>query len=206
MFNQTTIKILFLFLPGIIATVILEFFNEKNKKFSIKDFFICSFTLGVVSYILYSIYEKDILTSLMNYNENLFPLKEKDIFYLSVIGLILGIILTYLRTHGKIYLLANKLKISYETGFKDVFTSIYKSDNKDMKKLREKYIQIKLIDGTADYYGFLKHYEKHDNYTEVLLYEVDIIFNKNLGSSSEYTQEAIYLNLLNGTFQIEFVH
>lgn len=214
MFNETTIKILFLFLPGIISTAILQIFNEKNERFSIKEYFVYSFIFGIISYLLYSFTpwnnNPDIFYSLITYDNKSFPLRTKDIFFLSAFGVALGILFCFIRNCGITHLVANKFKISYETGFKNVLTTIYKSNDKDAQMLRKCYAMVKLLDGTADYYGYLKYYEIHENYTEICLCkddksgEVDINFTKNLGNSKEYRQNGVYLNLLNGTFTIEF--
>lgn len=221
MFDLATIKILFLFLPGIFSTTILELFNEKNKKYSVNERIFYSFILSILSYFLYLILvkifyqsnNKNLLIELINFNGTSFPLSIREIFFLSLIGVALGIIFTILRTQGLIHKYTCKYRISYETGFNSVFKTIYKSNEKEMKNLREKYVQIKLLDGTADYYGFIKLYEIHDNYIEVLLFgsetlangDVEINFKNNLRNPKEYTQKAIYLILLNGTFIIEYL-
>nr|DAL57724.1 MAG TPA_asm: Protein of unknown function (DUF1616) [Caudoviricetes sp.] len=216
MFNNTTIKILFLFLPGIITVAILQFFNEKNKKYSLNETFFFSFIFSIVSYIIYSFFNKEVLVKLINYDNLNFPLTTRDIFYLCSIGTILGLVFTFLRTRGTIQNQANNFKISYETGFKTVLETIYKSNFPNMKTLREKYVQIKLFDGTADYCGFIKHYEIHDNYTEFLLFgtdtlsdnpqeQVEITFKNNSNPNKDYTQPAVYLKLPNGSFSIEYL-
>ena len=215
MFNNTTIKILFLFLPGIITVAILQLFNEKSKKYSLNETFFFSFVSGIISYIIYSFFNKEVLIKLINYDDLNFPLTTLDIFYLCLIGTALGVLFTFLRTRGTIHNLANKVKISYETGFETVLATIYKSNFPEMETLRGKYVQIKLFDGTADYYGFIKYYECFDNYTEFLLFgtdslsdnvqeQVEITFKNNSNSNKNYTQSAVYLKLPNGSFSIEY--
>ena len=215
MFNNTTIKILFLLLPGIITVAILQFFNEKNKKYSLNETFFFSFIFSIVSYIIYSFFDKGVLVRLINYDDLNFPLTTCNILCLCLIGTILGLIFTFLRTRGAVHRVANILKLSYETGFKTVLETIYKSNFPVMETLRGKYVQIKLFDGTADYYGFIKYYESHDNYTEFLLFgtdclsddeekQVEITFKNNSNPSKTYTQSAVYLKLPNGSFSIEY--
>lgn len=213
MFNETIIKILFLFLPGIIAVSIMQYFKNKNRKYTVNETFLYSFIIGVISYVIYSIFEKEVITKLINYNTNNFPLVTKDIFYLCSIGILLGVMFTYLRTHGVINKIFSYFKISYEDGYETVLETIHKYDFGELEKVREKFVQIKLLDGTADYFGFIKHYEIHNEYTEFLLFgndsikkePVEIIFKNNLGPSKEYKQDAVYLLLKNGSFVIEFL-
>lgn len=213
MFNETTIKILFLFLPGIISVSIMQYFKNKNVKYTVNETFLYSFINGVFSYVIYSLVNKDILTKLINYDNNNFPLVIDDIFYLCLIGIFLGVFFTYLRTHGIINKIFRYFKISYEDGYETVLETIHKYDLDELEKVREKFVQIKLLDGTADYFGFIKHYEIHNEYTEFLLFgndsikkePVEINFKNNLGPTKEYKQDAVYLLLKNGSFVIEFL-
>lgn len=198
--NETILKIMITFFSGIIVTSILQLFNPRNKKFSNVEFTLYSFVYGMITSLLISIIYKTGL----DFSLKMLPTKE-DLLISFGFALFLGIFVSFLRNCGFLHNLAFKFHISYEHGFDNALDFLYKSSFSEAKKIRKSYVNVKLLDGTATYYGSLVAQEVQTTYTEIVLKEVDIFF-KNNPLSNKYKQDAVYLQLVPGTFFIEFVH
>ena len=104
-FSILTIKLLFLFLPGIIFSLVYERITFHTKK-EFNYFIIHSFIFGVLSYYIYGLYiklfhnclktkELYFLKDLLKSNDN--SLHIKEIFIASLIGLFLAIIFAWFK-------------------------------------------------------------------------------------------------------------
>lgn len=198
--NETILKIMITFFSGIIVTSILQLFNPRNKKFSNVEFTLYSFVYGMITSLLISI----IYNTGLDFSLKTLPTKE-DLLISFGFALFLGMFVSFLRNCGLLHNLAFKCHISYEHGFSNALDFLYKSSFSEAKKIRKSYVNVKLLDGTATYYGSLVAQEVQTTYTEIVLKEVDIFF-KNNPLSNKYKQDAVYLQLVPGTFFIEFVY
>lgn len=235
MLSLNSIRVLFLFLPGIITVSILQLFNPKNKKFSVNEIFMYSFIFGVLSYLgaYGTAYIMELFISFFQYIKtpdvglNLSELAKDSHKYINIleislnnsdlkislsqitvsctIGMILGLIATSLRNKGIIHKKALKLGVSYETGYPNVLSTIYKSNSAYAEKLRGAPVSIKMLDGTSSYQGRVKYYDFNESHIELLLEEVTIFFKNNeKGLPKLYKQDSVYLTLIPGTFILEF--
>lgn len=196
--NETVLKIMITFFPGIIVTSILQLFNPRNKKFSNVEFTLYSFVYGMITNLLISVLYKTGL----DFSLKTLPTKN-DLFTSFGFALFLGIIVSFLRNCGLLHNLAFKFHVSYEHGFSNALDFIYNSSFSQAKEIRKSYVNIKLLDGSASYYGQLVVQEIHPTYTEIVLKNPDVFFKNNQKSVS-YEQDAIYLQLIPGTFFMEF--
>ncbi|MGL6113524.1 MAG: hypothetical protein ACRC1R_00655 [Cetobacterium sp.] len=196
--NETILKIMITFFPGIIVTSILQLFNPRNKKFSNVEFTLYSFVYGMITNLLISI----VFKTGLDFSLTILPTK-KDLFISFGFALFLGTIVSLLRNCGFLHNLAFKFHISYEHGFSNALDFIYNSSFPQAKEIRRSFVNIKLLDGSASYYGELIVQEIHPTYTEIVLKKPDIFF-KNNRKSLIYEQDAIYLQLIPGTFFMEF--
>ncbi len=99
----TTIKILFLFLPGIIYCLIREKITFHQKK-EFNYFMIRSFVFGVISYLVYGIYivifqkknleDISFLKYILSNNVNI---QINEIFFASIIAVIMAILFSWLK-------------------------------------------------------------------------------------------------------------
>lgn len=73
--NETILKIMITFFPGIIVTSILQLFNPRNKKFSNVEFTLYSFVYGMITNLFISI----IFKTGLDFSLTILPTK-KDLF------------------------------------------------------------------------------------------------------------------------------
>lgn len=206
MFDTNFVRIMSIFFPGILAILFIQLFNEKNKKYNNSEVVYYSFFIGFISHLIFSIFvEKSIIESILN-NETSGVLRIRDLLFSSVIGFIIAIVFVFFRNNGKIHNFLIKKGISYTTGYSNAISTIYKSDNEICSALRKKFVCIKLLDGSSNYFGKLFLYEVHENFIEIALVGSPNIYFKNNQepNSKEYEQHAVYLTLTPGSFFIEF--
>ncbi len=213
--NPFIFSLAIIFLPGIVTTSILQFFNTLNKKYTQMIFFLYSFLNGAITYFIIFFFKKKSLFETLNSflsgktskdSTNLVPFITNDFdFLLSlVIALILGIFFSFIRNKGSLHRIASSFGITYETGFNSALEYIYKDDTLYTNSLKESYVNIKLLDGTAIYKGILVVQELHPEFTEILLHNVEILFINNPLETKKYRQNDVYLQLKPGTFVIEW--
>ena len=212
--------------PGVIVTSILQFFNIKSESYNNIKFCLYSFIYGLIIelfYFSFSLKEnlkfeigvgKDAKVKLRDF---IISINWKDIFWLLIISIIIGVILSFLRNSGYVHGRASRYRITYETGFKTLLYSIYHSQEEYFVNVAKCYVYIKLLNGKAGYYGVLMAYEDQKDYIEILLKNVDIYFENNLPSISQneeereappkknYKKPYLYLQLRPCEFQIEYV-
>lgn len=204
MIDSNFIRLMFLFLPGIIATTILQQTNKKREKYSTESFFLYSFIFGITSYLILSLIPcsnfKKIILGLLN-NKLEVDIQLSDIFLSFIVGIIIGLTTSFIRTKGILQLVFSKLNISYSLGFKSALSTLYSSLDKDIIPYRSKWVCIKLFDQSAIYHAQHLHlYAEHESYIEITLCNVDIT----LKGKKVYNQNYVYLNLTPGTFHIEY--
>ena len=227
--NYDILKIAFIFIFGLITTEIYNIYLPRNKKLLIKEKILYSFLYGVIVYLIYDflnylissisfllfcpLHSKEYITEIkptitflfntLEQKENL-KLGGVNIAFLVFISISFGGILSYIRTKKFFSLIGNKLLLKDSSvGGDSLLESIYETNHKLYKPLLNMWVQIKLLDGSAHYFGDLQMYEVFDDRIELLLFDVDIYFEKNT-SDKNYSQHAVYLNLKPGTFQIEY--
>lgn len=207
MFESSVIKIIFLLFPGVIATYILQLSNKKKGKYSQEHLCMYSIIFSIISYLIFNfflfVFEinsfHNMIEILLN-NDTVTKLEIRDFIWPIFIGVVLGILAILIKTRGWLNTILIKLKISNEPGFTSVLSTIYNQDNEYYKSLTKRYICIKLLDGSAEYYAELDLYEEHEGYIEVGLYQPNIT----LKGKEPYDQPYVYLTLANGTYHIEY--
>lgn len=211
--DTITIETALLLFPGIIFSTILQIFNIRNKNYSKFKFYLYSFIFGIIIQIFtYSfIFKKDI----MSYND-INKLEVKEFFILLIITIIIALLFVFIKNNGIIYKIAFYFGITFETGFETLLDSIYHSSIKKINAPRNCFVRIKMLDGSATYYGTLEGYDIHETYIEILL-NVSRIFLKNnppdisnnleLKKTKKYYKDCkyIYLQLKPCEFQIEYI-
>lgn len=121
-FSILTIKLLFLFLPGIIFSLVYEKITFHTKK-EFNYFIIHSFIFGVLSYFIYGLYLKIFhsnpskqeiyfLQDLLKSDSNVLHIKE--IFIASIIGLFLSILIAWFKNQ---HVIENLKKVEFYKQF-----------------------------------------------------------------------------------------
>lgn len=215
-FSELTIKILLLFFPGIIVTLITDKLTEKDEEFSMK-FFIKSFVYGLISYFtLYIIVgiinnflillkniicncntdvyqiKLNFLDCLMNGNKNINYI---EIIVASLVSIFVSLVVSYIDNKNLIYKIANKLGISKKFGDLDVWAHIFNGLEKDT------WLIIRDYDLGFMYVGWANAFSSNHKESELLLKDV-IVYNNDTAEEM-YKTDAIYFSNLNGNIRIE---
>lgn len=216
-FSELTIKILLLFFPGIIVTLIIDKLTERDEEPTIK-FFIRSFVYGLVSYFtlyiivaIINVFLVLLKDKICNCNTEVYQFKlnfldclingNKDINYIeiivaSIISVLVALVASYIENENLIYKLANKLRISNKFGDLDVWSHIFNGLEKDT------WIVIRDYDKQLVYVGWANAFSSDHKESELLLKDV-IVYN-NYNGQEIYTADAIYFSNLSGNIRIEF--
>lgn len=216
-------KVALIFVFGLITVEIYNIYLPRSKKILFKEKFLYSFLYGSFIYIVY-----DIVSYIsVAYNNRMSEVEFKSLFMiifndlpkseesfkftigmiikLTIISILFGFFLSHFRTKRYAIKFGNKFMLKDPSiGSDSLLESIYEIDEENFIKIRNMWVQIKLLDGTASYLGFLTNYEMYSDRVEILLDDVDIYFEKNIFKEKNYKQHSIYLNLLHGTYIIEY--
>ena len=185
--NFSLLKLALLLFPGVIVTSILQFFNIKSQAYNTIKFCLYSFLYGIIIEFFYFsfIFEQNIKLK-VNLKAKDFEILDiiefnvfigyRDILFLLVISILIGLFLSFLRNSGYIHKIFLKYHITYETGFETLLHSIYHSKEKDFLNAARYYVHIKLLNGKVSYYGILKAYEDQKEYIEIFLRRESMYF------------------------------
>lgn len=206
--NNLAVNIILLFLPGILSWFILEkLIISKKRAFSY--YIIYSFLLGFLSYFSYfgllnlanlifnRDYQVNFFNLLLNSGETLNSTAVfKEIFFVSLLALIIAVVLAAIINKRWFHLILQKLRITKRFSEPDLwswlvnsddFTWVYIRDYKNNKSYRGK------IDSYSDTLGEI---------AELLLHDVSV-FNNETGGHL-YDAKAVYLARESNNFTIEF--
>ncbi|TFE19347.1 DUF6338 family protein [Cohnella luojiensis] len=201
--SDLTIRLLLLFFPGIIATLILDKLTTHRGR-ELKDFILYSFILGLTSYsILYIAVEIINLinntTLTVQFIEALTNGKStiniKEVFFATLISFILGVLVSIMVNRKMIHRAAQKLKITKKFGDSDVWQYIFESPDIE-------WITIRDLSNDLVYQGWVSAYsDTHDN-NELFLR--DVIVYRNSDGSRLYEVKGMYLTKNKDDLIIEF--
>ncbi len=209
-FSELTIKILLLFFPGIIVTLIIDKLTERDEEPTIK-FFIRSFVYGLISYFtLYMIvagvnaflvllknkicscntevyqFRLNFLDCLINGNKDINYI---EIIVASIISVFIALLSSYAENKGLIYKIAHKLKISKKFGDSGVWAHIF-------NELEENtWIIIRDYELGFMYVGWANVFSSNHKESELLLKDVTVYNNDT--AEEIYKVDAIYFSNLN---------
>ena len=220
------LKLGLILFPGVIVISILQIFNVKSETYTNTKFFLYSFINGIIIEFLYFLFflKSKFKIEFNPENDNIIEIKDfmisidyKDIFFLILISILTGIVLSFLRNNGYIHNIFYKFNITYETGFETLFYSIYHSKDKEFSEASQLDVCIRFLDGKAIYYGELVGYDIQKEYIEIFLKDVKVylknknelsdVIEENSGSFNKfYKREFIYLQLKSCEFQIEYIN
>lgn len=178
-FTEFTIKLLFLFLPGIIATLVIDVLTSHRKR-NIFYFIIYSFVFGTLSYLILNIFiktnnwivEKRGYSPTWNskfldavYNSDI-SLNTNEVLSSSIIGIIVGLFTVYIINHKLVYRIAKKFKISNKHGDGDIWEYVFSSADVEWVVIRDE-------EGII-YQGSVTAYSEKDEKRELLLSNVRV--------------------------------
>jgi len=203
--DLVTVRLLLIFFPGIICSIIIQSFTD-NPKWSNFKFITNSFVLGVFSYAIYDIFS---IFGLSNDSSSfiakiLLPTKEiaigssdfLPVFPVTIISLILGLLLTGVDTHKLHFKILQRLKLTKKSGLPDtwaVFMNIEKTG----------WILVRDIKNNLIYAGWLESFSQDSKNPEVLLSGVNVYTNST--AMFLYKVDLQYLKLDSNNIQIEVI-
>lgn len=183
-----TFKLLFLLIPGILATIIFKRLtihsNWTNFQFTYSAFLFSGLSYLLTGLIVDRINNTSNLTSLLNTLPNQ-VLPVYDVLYACIGALLLSVIIAYMDHFKVLNRSARILKCSNKYGDEDLF--YYFLTSKDVKE-----IYLRDIQNGLTYHGILESFSTKNGYHEILLRAVDVYKYKN--SKLLYSLDKIYIS------------
>ncbi|MET0016472.1 DUF6338 family protein [Oscillibacter sp.] len=207
--SNFTFKLLFIFLPGIIAVIVISSFKDNDEeKPNMYQFFINSLIYGLFSYIvLYNIYGlinvlfktqlKMVFLDLL-WNDN-FSLDYNEVLYAAIIAVALSLIISKLYNSGAIFRFAGKIGISKSTGAFDVWNNIMR---KKVQGEEPCWIVVRNKANDTIYEGCLSECSTTHNEAELVLENVKVY--KNETAELCYDIDSVYLSFQKDNVVLEF--
>ncbi len=150
--SELSIRLLLLFLPGIIATIIIDTLTEHYERKSL-DFFIYSFILGIGSYLflyltvgifkvlLSAFFFYDPKSWEINFLECIYNVNQKinifEVGFGCISGIILALLICYSINHKLLNRFAKWLDISRKFGDLDVWGYVFNSEEVEWILIRD---------------------------------------------------------------------
>jgi len=204
------VRILFLFLPGVIATYVIDMLTAHRKRQPF-NFIVHSYLLGVLSYGLLIL-----IVLIINFIRNIFgithnlevlfidallnseeEINTSEVFFASLAGLIIALILSRVITKNLFYKFSNWIGISDKHGDGDIWDYLLGSNDVQWVILRDKEKNIV-------YQGAVHSYSQKDEKREIVLSQVSVFKDQEGNLTSLYEMAFVYLNFdINSNVVIE---
>lgn len=203
--TSLTMKVLFLFLPGIISCILIASLTETTYSSSFQ-FIVRAFVLGCLSYlmliIIYTllnwflnpipIYEVHFLTSILKDSSEI---DFYEILYVSLCSILLSLIISKSINKAYLHKIARKLKIGNISGHRDVWNKLLSHDEVEWLLVKDR--AKKLM-----YEGWLEQYYATHNEGELFL--KDVFVYDDVTGEKYYELEGLYIVFNKDTMTIEF--
>lgn len=184
-FSELTLKLLILFIPGVVAILIIDLFTNHSKK-DLKYFLLHSYLLSIIAYFVHSLFRKNsFFTNILDSQINI---DISELLQVSIVGFLLGVLLSYLINYKVLYKLAAKIKLSKKFGDGEVWESIVSNNKISWVTIRDNKSKL-------TYLGKILHFSDVPGKRELALTEVDIYTED---SDYLYSQQLIYFDFVAG--------
>ncbi len=202
--NDLLIRIGFLFLPGIIAFIVIERLNS-GKEIKFFKSIIYSFILGFICYGFYNllmslikldIYYKCSFFSILSQGD-IKEINFNEILLVSVIAVFIGYIATYLIRYKILHKIAHLIKASSKFGDQDVWSYIMNSKSEDLG-----WVVIRDIKNNLVYEGWISAFSDGSEKDEIFLKFVKVYQNST--GDFYYKVPALYLSTKKENLIFEF--
>lgn len=206
-FTELTVQLLLIFLPGIVASIIINNLTT-HKKPDFKFFIIYSFILGVLSYMIFyflilfnKLYlkingfeSKTKLTFIKVLTNNETSVNVKEIIFTTIIAFLLALLISFIINKGWFHIVARKLNITKQFGEKDVWQFLFNS--------RElSWISVRDFDTNMVYQGYVAAFSDTHKENELLIQDV-YVYDGRTGSYL-YDLNALYITREKSKLTIE---
>jgi Family of unknown function (DUF6338) len=199
--TELTVRLLFLFLPGIVSTIIIDTLTSHRRN-QLFHFVIHSFLLGVVSYFVvfllvslinflaqllgrYSTLRSTFMDSLFN---NDVQINVIEVIFSTIVGALLAVLLVIIINKKLLYRFSNWLHISNKHGDEDVWEFLFNSDDVEWVNVRD-------LETNIVYQGAVSAFSQKDDKRELVLSQVKVFKDEESGELRElYDMAFVYFN------------
>lgn len=194
--SELTIKIIFLLIPGAIASIIYERLTINHKKPSDLKFLTNALLFGVGSYFILGL----LMTICTDYEMKVWQnvtsedIPYNEVFLASVLSVCLGLLISTFETYKLLHKLASKFKISYKYGDENLYSYFLNLENTDEVYIRD-------IDTGHTFHGKVNSYSEKDDFSEIVLYYVTVY--ESATSVELYKLNRVYLSRRKDSITIE---
>ncbi|HFJ9403496.1 DUF6338 family protein [Bacillus sp. (in: firmicutes)] len=207
-FSELTIRLLLIFFPGIISSLILDSLTSHRER-DFRIFLLHSFVLGLTSYftlyVLISINNffirlQGLTPSLkMNFLDSLIDKKAsiniKEVIIATLLAIILALFISALVNHKILHKFAKKIKITKKFGQLDVWSYVFDSPDID-------WIIVRDLENNLMYQGWVEAFS--DTYDNNELFIRDVYVYRNSTAEELYFMQGIYIAKDTANLIIEF--
>lgn len=205
-FSELTIKLLFLFLPGIIYCILLYKLTFRPKK-DFNFFLIYSFIFGIMIYGIYSItkhflfgksFEIYFLKDLFIHSKTF---HYSEVFWVSLLGILLAIGYSWFTNNKKLHFptflkIYNKLNITRKFDRIDVWSEIFSTPDPNYS-----WVLITDFDANQKYEGWINKFSDNVKDNELFIRDV-IVYD--MSDNELYRTPALYITRKSDSITIEF--
>ena len=189
-FSELTIKLIILFLPGLISASIIQMFENGRKKLDNREFLILVVVNSFISYLIPCLFcgNNTFFKSLLDTS---MIIDYKEIVCSSIISVGLGIAETYLVNYCLLYKFAQLAKLTTKSGQDTVWDETFDNGGKGSSN----FIYVRNHETNELYAGSIKNYSMSSNgKKELLLNNVDV-YDLNNRRDKLYHREGIYVSI-----------
>lgn len=195
-FSDLSIRLLFLFLPGIIAAAtVFELTIQKNK--SALFYGMEAFVFGSMSYMVLSVF-KDVSFLECIFDETL-TINVAEIAWASLLGLLLGLVASAMSTYELFHKFARLLRITRKFAESDVWGHLFNSPD-----ISESWVVIRDYSNSLVYEGWVEYFSDDVRENELFIRDVIVYKDTNEKLDELYKLDGIYFSRETKDYIIEF--
>ncbi|MCD6670794.1 DUF6338 family protein [Vibrio cholerae] len=193
--SELALKLLILFLPGIICAFIVDTFTNHKERTKF-EFILHAYIYGLASYGIYwlvvtkfglclglSSSKVVFLASLLDKEQSI---SFVEVFYACLVSILLGCLVTYVHTHKLHFRVMRKLGVTKKFGELDVWG--YFMNSPDVT-----WVTVRDLENNLMYDGWIQAFSDNSKEAELLL--SDVVVYKNDSAEEMYTVDSQYLSL-----------
>lgn len=179
-----TIRLVLLFIPGVVGTIINDMLVDVSKKSS-SEFITSTILYGVFSYsILYLLQDSCTLFDFIS--QNGWKFNPEELFFATGIAITVSIIVSLIDNKGCIYKFARWIGLTRKFGEETVFLSMLGET-----EVLKSYVTVRDIKNNLMYQGIVEKFANRDNNYE--LYLVDVVVYNNKTTQEYYRVDKLYI-------------
>ncbi|OHX53182.1 hypothetical protein [Planococcus faecalis] len=165
--------------------MVIDLFTNHSKK-DLKYFLLHSYLLSIIAYFIHSLFSHN--SFFVNILDSRINIDLSEVIQVSIIGFLLGVVLSYLINYKILYNLAAKIKLSKKFGDGEVWESIISNNEVSWVTIRDNKSKL-------TYLGKILHFSDVPGKRELALTEVDVFTED---SDYLYSQQLIYFDFVVG--------